>query len=43
MKVLASYSVGEDPDVLAFDSGFGLLYVSAESGDVRIFRENQRR
>jgi DNA-binding beta-propeller fold protein YncE len=39
MKVLSSYQVGGDPDVLAFDSGLGLLYVSAESGEVRVFRE----
>jgi hypothetical protein len=40
MKVLATYSVGEDPDVLAFDSGLKLLYVSAESGQVKVFRVN---
>ena len=39
MKVLETYSVGEDPDVLAFDPGLKQLYVSAESGDVRVFRE----
>jgi DNA-binding beta-propeller fold protein YncE len=39
MRVLSSYQVGDDPDVLAFDSGLGLLYVSAESGEVRVFRE----
>lgn len=39
MKVLATYQVGEDPDVLAFDSGLKLLYVSAESGHVTVFRE----
>ena len=39
MKVIGSYPVGEDPDVLAFDPGLGILYVSAESGQVRIFRE----
>src|SRR5229473_1446265 len=40
MKVLATYSVGEDPDVLAFDPGLKLLYVSAESGQVTVFRVN---
>lgn len=40
MKMLASYEVGEDPDVLAFDPGLRLLYVSAESGQVRVFREH---
>lgn len=42
MKVLATYPVGKDPDVLAFDPGLRLLYVSAESGDVRVFREEGR-
>jgi DNA-binding beta-propeller fold protein YncE len=40
MKVLATYPVGEDPDVLAFDPGLKRLYVSAESGNVFVFREN---
>jgi DNA-binding beta-propeller fold protein YncE len=40
MKVLATYPVGEDPDVLAFDPGLKLLYVSAESGNVTVFHEN---
>jgi DNA-binding beta-propeller fold protein YncE len=40
MQVLATYPVGKDPDVLAFDSGMKLLYVSAESGNVTVFREN---
>jgi DNA-binding beta-propeller fold protein YncE len=39
MKVLATYPVGEDPDVLAFDPGLKRLYVSAESGNVFVFRE----
>ena len=43
MKVLGKYPVGEDPDVLAFDPGLKLLYVSAESGDVTVFRENERK
>ena len=37
-KVLATHPVGEDPDVLSFDPGLGLLYVSAESGTVSVFR-----
>jgi DNA-binding beta-propeller fold protein YncE len=40
MKVLATYQVGKDPDVLAFDTGLKQLYVSAESGNVTVFREN---
>jgi DNA-binding beta-propeller fold protein YncE len=39
MKVLSTYQVGEDPDVLAFDSGLKRLYVSAESGTVSVFQE----
>jgi len=42
MKVLETHPVGEDPDVLAFDPGLKLLYVSAESGDVRVFRLSKR-
>jgi DNA-binding beta-propeller fold protein YncE len=41
-KVLATYPVGEGPDVLAFDAGLGLLYVSAESGTVSVFREHDK-
>ena len=43
MKLLGTYPVGEDPDVLAFDPGLKLLYVSAESGDVRVFREDGKK
>jgi len=39
MHVLATYPVGKDPDVLAFDPGLKRLYVSAESGNVTVFRE----
>jgi DNA-binding beta-propeller fold protein YncE len=42
MKVLATYVVGEDPDVLAFDPGLKLLYVSAESGHVSVFRQQAK-
>lgn len=42
MKVLATYPVGEDPDVLAFDPELKTLYVSAESGNVFVFSENGR-
>jgi DNA-binding beta-propeller fold protein YncE len=38
MKILSTYQVGEDPDVLAYDPGLKRLYVSAESGTVTIFR-----
>jgi DNA-binding beta-propeller fold protein YncE len=39
MQVLATYPVGTDPDVLAFDPSLRQLYVSAESGNVTVFRE----
>ena len=39
MRVVATYAVGKDPDVLAFDPALKRLYVSAESGNVFVFRE----
>jgi hypothetical protein len=39
MRVLGTYPVGDDPDVLAFDPSLKQLYVSAESGDVWVCRE----
>jgi DNA-binding beta-propeller fold protein YncE len=42
MKTLGTYPVGDDPDVLSFDPGLKQLYVSAESGDVWVYRENGR-
>lgn len=41
-KVTATLAVGADPDVLAFDSGLCRLYVSAESGNIAIFDEQDR-
>ena len=40
MQAMSAYDVGKGPDVLAFDPGLKLLYVSAESGHVTVFREN---
>ena len=40
MKLTGTYPVGDDPDVLSFDPGLKQLYVSAESGDVWVYREN---
>lgn len=40
MKLVSVHQVGQDPDVLAFDPGLGRLYVSAESGTVTVFQEN---
>jgi DNA-binding beta-propeller fold protein YncE len=37
MKVLSSHSVGDDPDVLAWDPEWRRLYVASESGVVRVF------
>jgi DNA-binding beta-propeller fold protein YncE len=42
MKLLSVHQVGDDPDVLAFDPGLKLLYVSAESGTVTVLREAGR-
>jgi DNA-binding beta-propeller fold protein YncE len=39
MKITGSNSVGDTPDVLAFDSSLHRLYVSAESGVVAVFAE----
>ncbi len=36
------FSVGRDPDVLAFDNGTKRLYVAAESGQIKIFQEVNR-
>jgi DNA-binding beta-propeller fold protein YncE len=38
-RVIATYSVGTDPDVLAFDPTWGRLYVGTESGTVSAFTE----
>ena len=42
MTEISVHTVGDDPDVLAFDPGLQLLYVSAESGVVTVFRETSR-
>jgi DNA-binding beta-propeller fold protein YncE len=42
MKIVETYQVGEDPDVLAFDPGLKRLYVSCESGTVNVFQSLQR-
>jgi DNA-binding beta-propeller fold protein YncE len=42
MTVVASYSVGADPDVLAFDPGWKRLYVACESGIISVFAEHDR-
>ncbi len=40
MKVTATSTVGQDPDVLAFDPSLRRLYVAAESGEVAVFTES---
>jgi DNA-binding beta-propeller fold protein YncE len=42
-KVTGSSQVGDDPDVLAFDTSLRHLYVAAESGVVAVFAERGRR
>jgi YVTN family beta-propeller protein len=37
-RVIASFKVGPDPDVLAFDPGLGWLYVAGEAGIVSVFK-----
>src|SRR5437899_9140018 len=39
MRITGSATVGQAPDVLAFDSSLRRLYVSAESGVVAVFQE----
>jgi len=41
-RVTASFPVGDQPDVLAFDAGLGRLYVAAESGVVAVFGRRGR-
>jgi len=43
MQVVEMHRVGEAPDVLAFDPGWGRLYVASESGVVSVFTEQNRR
>lgn len=38
-QVIATFPVGEGPDVLAFDPGWSRLYVASESGVVSVFDE----
>jgi len=42
MKVIGTDSVGDSPDVLAFDRSLRRLYVAAESGVVAVFQEHGR-
>lgn len=41
-RVVSSFKVGEDPDVLAFDPRLGWLYVAGEAGVVSVFKVQQR-
>lgn len=40
---IASFDVGDDPDVLAFDPALGWLYVASESGEVALFEVKGKR
>jgi YVTN family beta-propeller protein len=40
-RITDSFTVGDDPDVLAYDPGLGYLYVAAESGVVSVFKTQQ--
>ena len=40
LRVVGTYPVGRDPDVLALDPGMKMIYVAAESGEVSVFQEN---
>ncbi len=40
MKVTSDFSVGQTPDVLAFDPSLGRLYVAAEEGDFTAFAQD---
>jgi DNA-binding beta-propeller fold protein YncE len=37
-KTIASFDVGKDPDVLAYDANLGYLYVAGEAGVVSLFK-----
>ncbi|HET9341959.1 MAG TPA: YncE family protein [Candidatus Eremiobacteraceae bacterium] len=39
-KELATFEIGDEPDVLALDPGLGRLYVASESGVVSVFQEH---
>ena len=42
MQVGPPFSVGRNPDVLAFDDSTKRLYVASESGQIRVFQEANR-
>lgn len=42
MKVIASDSVGKNPDLMALDTNLHYLYVGSESGEVAVFDEHDR-
>lgn len=41
-RVLSTFDVAKDPDVLAFDAPLGWLYVAGESGEVSLFKVEGR-
>jgi len=42
MRVISTQSVGNNPDLMALDSGWHYLYVASESGVVSVFDEHGR-
>lgn len=42
-RVLSTFDVARDPDVLAFDRALGWLYVAGESGEVSVFHVQGQR
>ncbi len=43
MKLLSTYEVGDEPDVLAFDPGLNRLYVASEAGTVSVFQSHDKK
>ena len=43
MRVIQGESLGDGPDVLAFDDALKLLYVASESGIVSVFEEQGKK
>lgn len=42
MTVISSQTIGNNPDLMALDTGFHYLYVASESGVVSVFDEHDR-
>jgi DNA-binding beta-propeller fold protein YncE len=42
-QVVASFGVGQTPDVVAYDAALGWLYVASESGVLTIFKGSSQK